>query len=128
MNLDSYINLFNQNLENIDKEEMELDDIYQIGFMIMNDEINRLSEIIVKKDKKINLLEMKLDKGNKKTKKVKYDKRIEKKVVNLIVKYRKTMQEIKDIILEENNLRISDRSINEIRKNNNIKGYRIIES
>lgn len=86
----------------------------------MNEETQELND-------EISFLKNKLSKPKKKVKKAKYDKRIEKKIINLIITYRKTMKEIKDIILEENNIKISDRSINEIKRKHNIKGYMIIK-
>lgn len=121
MDIQKYKYLFNQKTKELEKKEnLNWDDIFNIGLSILNEETQELND-------EISFLKNKLSKPKKKVKKAKYDKRIEKKIINLIITYRKTMKEIKDIILEENNIKISDRSINEIKRKHNIKGYMIIK-
>lgn len=132
MELNKYTELFQQEKSKYGQEQQaQWDTIYKIGLSIVNDSVdntvNQLNQIILEQQEQIKMLEKKLPKPKEKKKTVKYEKRIEKKVVNLIIRYRKTTKEIKDIIKEENKIELSDRSINEIRNNNNIKGYKIIE-
>lgn len=122
MELNKYTELFQQKSKEFDiKNNTSWDNIYKIGLSILNEEMQELNDELAQ-------VKSKLSKPKKKVKKAKYDKRIEKKVINLIITYRKTTKEIKDIILEENKIQLSDRSINEIKSNNNIKGYRVVKT
>ena len=130
MELNNYTEIFRQKQSQVEEDKKSnWETIYQIGLSIVNEvndkSVNQLNELILEQQEQIKMLEKKLPKVKTKVKKVKFDKRIEKKVVNLIITYRKTTKEIKAILLEENKLKLSDRSINEIKKNNNIKGYKI---
>ena len=91
----------------------------KISFAILQHEKNKLIKQFEKENYK-----NKKSKPNKK--KAKFDKRIENKICKLILTYRKTSKEIKQIILEENNIKISDRDLMNVKKRNNIKGYSIV--
>lgn len=111
----------------------------QVGYELFNDNSIKLNSELeelkkqleeqkeICKELKNSLKDIKKP-SKKKVKKPKYNKRIEKKVIDLIITYRKTTKEIKNILQEENKIILSDRTINEIKKNNNIRGHKIIQS
>lgn len=121
MELNKYIELFKQKQSEFDTDNQNTyNTIYEIGLSILNNEMQELNNELAN-------IKSKLPKPKAKVKKAKYNKRIEKKVIDLIITYRKTTEEIKNIIFEDNKIKLSDRSINEIKKNNNIKGYKIVK-
>lgn len=133
-----YISMFDNKLNLLDDSEKGNGGSWKkIGFDILSENNNKLASELEEIKKQLEqqkeicqALEEKLndkkEKQKKKVKKPKYNKRIEKKVIDLIITYRKTTKEIKDILKEENDIILSDRSINEIKKNNNIKGHTIV--
>ncbi|MDU5777361.1 MAG: hypothetical protein E6Z74_15830 [Clostridium perfringens] len=101
-------------------ENKNLEDVCRISFAILQDENCKL----IKQFEKENC---KNKKTKTKKKNAKFDKRIENKICKLILTYRKTSNEIKQIILEENKIKISDRDLLNIKKKNNIKGHSIVD-
>lgn len=106
INKEKFKELFNDKLDKIN--DPSSDDILNIGYEILMEQLKLKKKKIVQK------------------KKVKVNKRLEKKIVDLIVTYRKTSKEIKNIIKEENSIELSDRDLRKIKEDNFIKGNKII--
>ena len=150
MNIDIYKNEFTQIQGN---QELNTNSLYEIGLTVLNNALtiseSKLNAIIVSQNKQIEQLQSEyelqiksLKENNKtqKTKKVKqpkYTKTIEKNVVELITVYRKTINEIIEIIetktTEKHNTnpnivitKLSYRDIAKIKLDNNIEGYKIV--
>lgn len=122
MNEIEHMKLFKQKLIELKKQQPTYEDMYKISFEILQFVQDKYEEDLNKLNDKIE----KLKTPRKPRKKKKISLPIENKIIKLITVYRKTTNEIKEIILEENKTKISDRTIIEIKKKNNIKGYKVI--
>lgn len=131
MEFQDYILLFDSRLNTYPQEKKGDGQTWKsIAYQIFNEkeiELNKKIEQLKTELEQQKEICQTLENSNKsqkrKPRKPKYNKRIEKKVVELIITYRKTVKEIKQIILEDYNVKLSDRSINKIKEDNNIKGY-----
>lgn len=111
---EKYINLFNDEVVKCNKKNQKIttETVIDFTYSILLRELERTKKSnkkSIKKKKKISLP-------------------VEKKIIKLITVYRRTTEEIKEIILKEHKIKISNRTIMEIKKKHNIKGYKIIKS
>ena len=114
---EEYKQIFAKDLKELNDNSFE--GICKISFAILQDEKCKLIEQFEKEN-------CKNKKTKTKKKNAKFDKRIENKICKLILTYRKTSKEIKQIILDENQIKLSDRDLMNVKKRNNIKGYSIV--